>query len=262
LRDFKSMTRLLNVYFFQNIILGLLFVYRIKNLTKFTIADNALYKKLEEENCSLIRWGDGETGLLFGRSTSEQRYTKELAQQLKSILSGYRPKEKLYLAIPVRSITSHKLGLLLKSNFALTSILFTRFMTGKVEFGDAFLYRTNAGIRNFPPPVERIDALIRLGNFDGHLIVVSPDVNHLDIFKVSKSSGHISIPRKNSFDFADIVEEKIKTFRASNPDLRIRVIISAGPLSKILVHRLYIAGIQAIDVGVGLDQTYLTSEHN
>lgn len=194
-------------------------------------------------NDVLIRWGDGESSLAVGRSTSFQPASPPLARELRRLLRTRDPR--ITLCLP---------GFLLSgSPFAgrddrfrriwLLTTLLMRIWARRGVYGDSFLFRNEANMNG-------LDPLVRLLRRARRVIVVSPDSFHADTVR-SMCPGaqvqHLSVLPRNAYAERDVVKRGILAL--GKPDV---LLLSAGPTGKCLAPELltyWDADTKIVDTG-------------
>lgn len=210
---------------------------------------------------NLIRWGDGETNLLFFGKNPHQSSSLSLCFNLWILLiSGLIASEKdrnFIFAIP-RVAFSDKTFLLRSGLYRYWWL--TRFVLGAISllnarhnsFFDSHLFYA----RPLPDPNGLVGRTIRLGEL----------IDKKDVVKfVGDFPSHdrytrlglplccfVALPSTNSYSNL----ENLKTYISGedpdcqNPGVQHRVLVAAGPAGKIAIYQLALAGkIGLIDVG-------------
>ncbi len=204
---------------------------------------------------SLIRWGDGETSILLGRSLAFQSNSLSLMQYYRMIVKSYGVDSRYMLALPTKYLrmTGHKLQETGKrhqwhpTRYACN--LF--FPKGKVKYADAFIFREETSLAN--SEIEKlwvnskhvilmhnnykyfIDFAAKYPGIDCHFIPVLP----------CGAYGRAGEYMQNAFKSA-------KAFGLAET----RVLVSAGPAGKPIVFWLSQRGLISYDMGHYFDYKF------
>lgn len=232
-------------------------VYRIKiNPTKeYNILDrlNVLNGKqtidyLVDSGKSLVRWGSGETDHYLGGQNPTQEFDFELSKELSNILHDYNSQSPYLLAIPSIYIQkSHddffKQKKIIINQWNKSRHIFGETCNAKLIYGDAFVFRHERGID------YRIVSKLWENK---HVILIAPESTYLSAlveFTNPASSQFIKIPNKNSYSFKRSIYKNIDIALSNLYFENVRILASAGPLSRILCYEYSKKGIVSYDMG-------------
>lgn len=207
---------------------------------------------------SFIRIGDGEIGLLHGRDIVYQRADPSLVNKLIQIIENYKQDSKYILSIPIFvNMTNEELG---KTKGKLSCWLplkiefFRRFNKNMRYFDAHTFYRKNFFEENIYEYLK-----------DKKLIINTSEKNIIDqkenIENRFKVIDWIVAKSPNPFDLYAETAEKINNILEREIESGIKkedmvLILSSGPMSKVLAYDFAEKGIQSIDIGKGFEQLY------
>lgn len=203
---------------------------------------------LADSGKSLVRWGSGETDHFLGGQNPTQDFDFDLSKELSNILHDYNSKSPYLLAIPSIYIQkSHDDFFKQKKNIIgqwnKSRHVFGKTCDTKLKYGDAFVFRHERGIdyRIVSKLWESKD-----------VVLVAPEDTYLSAlveYTNPKSSQFVKIPNKNSYSFKRSIYKNIN-MALSNVDCEnVRILASAGPLSRILCYDYSKKGITSYDMG-------------
>ncbi|MEX0387430.1 GT-D fold domain-containing glycosyltransferase [Spiribacter onubensis] len=212
------------------------------------IKDEELINRISRKKESFIRWGDGETALIFQQSLPFQEYNPNLADCLIQLLDHrYRKANKVLLGVPEMAVKKNMykaLPLRKKRLWFDTRILLNGLFNGVQALGDAFLFRPESAIDK-----EKIGRLWSNKN----LVLVSSDFQHFFYFEKLysfKSLIHVKVPPANAYFVVEETEKEIfRLIATAKNSADTMVLIAAGPGGKALGCRLVSRGVQVIDIG-------------
>ena len=214
-------------------------------------SDENTLNELIKHNKSIARYGDGEYIIIFGRSISFQRHTKELADRLLEILNShernllvgiyypYKMKElQLYKNFERRYwgryANRHKFNMfkIIKQDKKFYSAGITKFY---LKFKDKSIPRKL--LSKFRQLWEGRDIILVEGE-------ISRQGVGNDLFNNTKSIKRIICPERNSFDVYNKILNSVLKLDKKN-----LILISLGPTATVLAYDLSKKGYQAIDIG-------------
>lgn len=204
---------------------------------------------------SLIRWGDGETAIIFGGDIHFQKANHRLRIELLKILLQYSKESHYFLAIPAtaflpakRIIRSRQWSYWYLSRILFFAVRIFRPIWKNLEFLDSHTFRTHEGVHKDWVP---IDPSHLLSGYE-HIVVVC---NSRDLKKITgklkaKHYSHIYVPSLNAFDKVDEIWRVLfeRTTELEKQKVNFAVVLSAGPLAKILAFNLA-PSVVAYDLG-------------
>ena len=225
---------------------------------------NAKFYKNEEfieqlkRGKSLIRIGDGEIGLLHGIDISYQKHSKELENGLRDSISEYNDTSPYILAIPVFvNDTNDQLRLIeRKLNCWLPlKIEFNRIFNKKTKYADAHFFYYKNNFEKFLEPYLLNKKLI--------INTTKENITAQKEFIEKKFTVLGWVEAKSPDPFAILIQTKkeidliLEKYEESDGDKKdIVLILSAGPMSKVLAHTYSKEGVQALDIGKGFEHIY------
>lgn len=207
-------------------------------------------RRIINEQCSISRFGDYEFALLGGENVGYQRYDKVLVDKMFSVLNDTHTD--FLVGIPdTFSGFSH----LNKDGREWWGIYMWRNRSKLYRILDRTKYYYNTNIsrpymiyKNKKRAAYIFELLKKVWN-DRNIILVEGEQSRLgvgnDLLSNARSIRRILCPGDNAFDKYQQIQDAInKTYQAG--DL---VLIALGPTATVLAYDLYLAGIQAIDIG-------------
>ena len=194
------------------------------------------FEELIKSKVIIIRWNDGETALLYGRSIYFQRTSIRLIYELFKILLKYRTNNKnFFLALP-------------NEEFGIPSAVQSRFISffKKDKICDSTAFRFNRlKYQKF--------LVTHSNNFDSTLFVSSQ--YDKPFFEQLNSCIHLPTPSANAFYYVDYLLNIISSYLAINqnfnPNSKVLILFALGPTSKVLIYKLSqkFSGSQFLDLG-------------
>ena len=196
----------------------------------------------------LIRWGDGESSLAVGKSTSFQTASPALAKELRRLCRT--PDPRINLCFP---------GVLLKNSpftgsddrfrqIWILSALIMRIWARGGPYADSLMFRRESGMLGF----ESLSAVISQAK---RVLLVSSDPRDAECLRTFQGDGHFQqllVPSRNAYCRRDEIKNSILAL--GKPDV---LLLSAGPTGKCLAPELIDAwreGVKIIDTGHLFDQ--------
>lgn len=209
-----------------------------------------------EKGKSLLRYGDGEIYMMnFGPIPQYEPYNKKLRNYLFKIIKDYKPTSPYIVGIPVFVNTpNYELKAAGKINVWLPLKIFYHFLfPHSVKYFDAHLFYRDGGF-------DRSLNLI----FKKYKIVIVTCLNNINLMKESNIENKINVtfietPERESFKLVPELLQKIKS-HVGNDKEKYRIVIAAGPASKVLVYELSKTGVISYDIGRGIETVYRKNE--
>lgn len=203
-----------------------------------------------KNKCSIARFGDGELGLMYGRSINFQDYTKELGEKLKNI----KTNDKCLVCVPNLFRGALDKDIFTKEDYYFwkkSGLIYGglwRKSFGKMEpLGDALISRFYMRLKDKSGVGSYVEKLKELWQ-DRDIVFVEGKNSRLgvgnDLFDNAKSVKRILAPEKNAYKKYDEIVDSIKR-NANKSDL---IILALGPTASILAFELS-AEYQALDMG-------------
>ena len=227
------------------------FYLRYKRLTpQFPTVLNSVetLKVLIEEKKSLSRFGDGEFGLISGRTIGFQNVNKQLSRELKRILTV--PNEKCWIAIP--NVFSFFWHFRFDANcFWLYSVLknwknWKSYFDGRI-YADSLCSRFYVDVKNYNQSLEVFNLWKALWS-GRDIVIVEGAKTKLgvgnDLLDNVRSIRRIICPEKDAFNIYYDIFTEVK--KENNEAL---ILIALGPTASVLAYDLSLKGFQAIDCG-------------
>lgn len=232
---------------FKIIIYNIIYFAGIKKHVYLNSNDTIDY--LLQSNKSLIRWGDGESAIFFGRSIKFQCANKDISSDLKRIIQSYSEnKSDFLLAGPNLYLQASLLDLIKIKK--LTTWLHTRYIFGRiiskgVILGDAFIFRPLSLLKN--------DDIERLWS-DSNVVLIHSRIEVYNDFKNKYAHlkvGFVAIDDLNAYDSVTLILQKVENvcFENGFNKNNTKILISAGPTAKVLVYKLTEIGYISYDIG-------------
>lgn len=211
-------------------------VIRSKEETLNCIIDN---------RCSISRLGDGELGLILGKGIGFQRYDKELANRMKTVL---RSNESDQMLVGLSEwIFYSDFGLYPEYRVHTLRKILNLFPPGKTYYSadiSRFYKTATYGL----DASSQIKLLRKI--WDGrNVTVIEGEKSRMgvgnDLFDNAKRINRILCPAVNAFSFyQEIYQTALK--KIPQDDL---VLIALGPTATVLAYDLFLVGYQAVDIG-------------
>jgi len=223
-------------------------VVRKKSSLKLLTAllnDRETLELLSGSELSFIRWGDGETAILFKNDIPSQSYVYGLQCELINfvILPAFRgefllgiPWIVLYPKHPRYDINR------VRANWVDTYWFLRLILRPELLYGDAFIFRPGSELTSHELSI--------LWN-GKHVILLSSDYRHVAYLESTStpiSIDHVLCSSANSYKEADALLKRIRHI-AKVGAKSTRILISAGVAGKIIGARLIHDGFIVYDVG-------------
>lgn len=222
-----------------------------RNFTKKPIIRDVecILENIINEKCSLSRFGDGELNLIQGIDIDFQKYDKELADRLKSILKSNN--SNILIAIPdvfgslnkyIRNSQEYWTSLLVRKRFK-----WYKCLDKEKTYYNAFISRPYMIYKDKSKCKQKFDLIKNIWK-EKDVIIVEGGKSRLgvgnDLFNNCKSIKRILCPTENSYSKYTEIFKCVKENVTSE-----LVLIALGPTASILAYDLSEQGIQAIDIG-------------
>jgi len=223
-----------------------------------TIASNKdAVKKITQERCSMIRFGDGEFEVLSGRNRAPfQITTQELSHRLKEAIL-YDDKELLIAIADIYgSLSAYTEQIADGMRSYLTPKVrqeHLRFLQKNKIYYNALLFKTYMPYRDKEKTSSRIQLIKEIWN-KKNIIIVEGDKTRSgignDLFDNANSIKRILAPTKNAYDKYEEIITNIKKIEKDK-----LILMALGPAGKVMALDLFKAGYQVVDIGQ-LDMDY------
>lgn len=221
-------------------------------LSNVLFYDHADIPKLLQQGKTIIRFGDGEVYLLNYGSIHYQTYDPAIRETYLQIIAEYSASAPYVLSInegPMRSTNSRLRRLGLLQCWLPMKVVYERWFDKQTPYLDASLFYDPDTIPRYLVPFLT----------DKHVIVATREDT---IKSISTNEQHplqtatfIKTPDFNSFAQYDTIMKSINEAVKNNSKPPV-VLLAVGPASKVMAFSLATAGIQTIDVGIGLEIAY------
>ncbi len=201
---------------------------------------------------SFIRFGDGEIYLLNGGTMGYEASTPKIRSMYQEIIRSYTVEAPYVLGInegPMQTTNAElrKLGLL--HCWLPLKAYYQAFFPKSVPYLDSSIFYFNEMVPNYVAPYlkgKTVVIVTRQKTIDA--IKHNPAIPFTDMVFVPTPDTHTS----KVYDEV-LGEIKQKFSEASKP---VVALVACGPVSKMLVYELALAGFQAIDIGIGIELMY------
>lgn len=211
--------------------------------------DETLNEILENKK-SIIRIGDGELDLIYGKGIGYQRFNPELAKILKdSILSNHNPRILTCLPDIFTNLDRYNemrgyyaLGVLPRF-----SDFFKEIEKIKYSYGSTFMSRMYMCFKDKSKSQHYFHKLRKIWQ-DKDILIVEGEYTRSgvgnDLFENTRSIQRIICPAKDAYDEVDEIEEAIRN-NAQNK----LILLMLGPTAKVIVNDLQDLDNQILDIG-------------
>jgi hypothetical protein len=191
----------------------------------------------------LLRWGDGESSLAIGRSTSFQQASPELARELRSLLRKRGSGTTLcFPGFLLRRVPFSGSDDRFRRIWLLTAILM-RIWARHGHYGDAFMFRREGHMGG-------LNALSNLIADAQRIALLSADPADTETLRSMQTKAvvqHVRVPGQDAYSARDQILRSL--LQIERPDI---LLLSAGPTGKCLAPELFRTwgkGIKIIDTG-------------
>lgn len=200
---------------------------------------------------SFIRWGDGETANLRGKSSWHQLGDSQLSQELDLCLDYILDVDNLVLGLPLIAIKDSmtnrsswpfwKIKVLLATRVLLNTEKFRGIPKNKISDAEIW-YRKYEEIPNI---------LESLGIENRPVLLISGDPSHHDAIKAICNADFLPINPINAFEQYREIQTSAMEWCKGHSSERPIVLLAAGSVGKLLVMHIH-PSAQVIDIGSGL----------
>lgn len=208
-------------------------------------------KYIEDNKCSLSRFGDGEMKLICGKSIFFQPYSDELSKKLKAVLNSNEKYNNYKIGIPdvFNSLKKyeHKHAKYWNENLYLYRKDWYNNLKHDEIYINAFISRCYMIFKDKRNSEKYFNLIKRIWN-NKNIVIIEGEESRLgignDLFNNVNSIKRILVPKNNAFSVYDrIFKEAIKI---NKNDL---ILLALGPTATVLAYDLSKLGYQAIDIG-------------
>lgn len=224
-----------------------------KGKYKFPIlhSDEEAVRRIVEEKCSLIRFGDGEFELMAGKERAPfQKYEKTLAVRLREAIQCSRDNVLIALANNYGSIDSYiesdKDGIREYMSEEVRAFHASLLDFSRVYY-DAYLFKCYFASKD-RNDAQRRYALVKRIWQDRDIVLIEGSETRTgqgnDLLDNAKSIQRILCPTKNAYErYRNILEEAEKISEGK------LLLCALGPAGKVLAYDLVQHGHQVVDIG-------------
>ena len=204
---------------------------------------------LIENQCSVVRLGDGEMDIICGRGIPFQKYDENLAKELEHII-GLSSDENMMICIPdvfeglnryTDSAADFWCYNLKENKSCYESLCKAKW------YGNALASRPYMMWKDKSKAVSAFDKWMQFWK-DKDILLVEGDTSRIgignDLFDNAASVSRIICPSKNAYSVID----RIYAMVLDNACGKL-IMVSLGPTAKSLVFRLHESGYKAVDIG-------------
>jgi hypothetical protein len=227
---------------------GLWFLFVGREITK--LEDLQVVAELKNGK-SFIRWGDGETANLRGKSSWHQEGDSQLSCELHRCLDYMLNVDQLVLGLPLvamrDSITNRsswpvwKIKVLLATRVLLNTEKFRNIPRNRISDAEIWYRRYE----------EIPDILKSIVMKNRPVLLISGDPSHHDVIKAICKAEFLPIHSINAFGQYQEIQSSAVEWCTKNSSERPIVLLAAGSVGKLLVMHLHPTA-QVIDIGSGL----------
>lgn len=219
-----------------------------RSINILTVEDTV--KRLNEnELLSICRFGDGEFMLMYGRDIKFQEHSTKLGNELKSIIKLNNPS--LLIGLPDTfeynqnyTATTNEYWYRTMAHYKYKIIKLT---SNDSVYGNALISRPYMNWNDKNGSGNRFKELFRIWE-DKEILIVEGAGTKMgvdnDIFSRTKSVRRIITPSENAYEKIDRIMNSILNNYHGN-----LILVACGPTASIIVYRLSILNIRAIDLG-------------
>ena len=201
-----------------------------------------------KEKLSVVRFGDGEIDLIQGRNLDFQSYSKEIANDLKSI----KMDDNLLICLPKALFYKNtnlkdSAAIFWKKHYLRNGYFWKKHFKNKGVYGDASFTRFYIDYKNFDNN-EYIDKLKMIWDHKNIIIIEGSKTKfgiNNDLLSNCQSIKRIICPSSNAYE----KKQEIENFVIKNCDKDDLLLIALGPTATVLSYELSRQGYQAIDIG-------------
>ena len=218
------------------------------------LGQKASVAKIIKDKCSVVRYGDGEFNLMFGRAIGFQEYTPEIAARLTEVLQSN--DSNILVGIPDRFGSLADIDAQSRAYWrtfmAKNRSQIYNYLNFEQTYADACFtaHAIEPDNENAPKDEAEIEAYYNEIRkiWDGRDITIirgeGTEVFQHDIYDNAKSVNYIYAPKAHAFrEYNRILAEA-----TAQPKDRLMIVV-LGPTATVLAYDLAKAGYQALDIG-------------
>ena len=205
-------------------------------------------KFVKKNKKSIIRYGDGEFRIMLtSKNIDYQKASAKLSNDLIKIVDSYNNDSNYLLCLPPFLKENIIWYFLKQSKYTLCFSIWRLFFKKKMKkmiYGDAFLFKNG-----------NLNVYESLWKDSKNIILVHNNVKWANALKSRYKCNveFIEVPSENSYDKIDSIYDKIIQ-KLNSSKMEYTILISAGPMAKVLVYRLAKVGIVSYDTGHCFDE--------
>lgn len=218
------------------------------------LSPEATLNYIIDNDCSIIRLGDGEFGLMRGASVYfnnwHQKYDKRLSKKLLEVASSHDPR--VLLCIPGDHLTKTKEEDPEEFKYWINSkILLHKLVRGGKVYGSSFAFypkiNTDINYRKLQEYLSR-----------KNVIIITSGLERFGNIQLGNSTHLIEAPKSNSWSSMPRIHSQLEALIKDNglEKNETLVMVSMGPAAKVLVYELTKEGFTAWDAGQFFDLAY------
>lgn len=209
-------------------------------------------------NKSYIRFGDGEVALMKMIDIHFQKADKQLALELKKIITEYSDSSVYIVAVPTLYINQSNTALKKIHLFRCWlpfKIAFRQYFPKSMQYADAHMFYKKNSFEKVIAPIIKSKYIVICTNKES---ITSQKQN---VEKYLPVEAWIESASTNSYDQIDDMYKKVisEIEKAKQKEFSVYdivILLSAGPMAKVLAYRISQIGVQCIDVGHGFETLY------
>jgi len=207
---------------------------------------------LKETNKSIIRLGDGEISLLFGKSIIWQKYDYFLEQDLIKLIKNYDKNSPYLLCLPTDFIqaTNKKLKKTNRLDIWLPfKIMYMSIFPKNNIYGNGLLFRL----------MDYFSINLKFAYEDKNIIFVANEevIEFADLKTSKKFIKIIPKTQRNSYFEKDEIMNQIYNNMIQFEKTDVVILLSCGPLAKVLAYEISNLGYRALDLGFMFEMPYI-----
>lgn len=205
--------------------------------------------RLEKNNLSMIRFGDGELSLISGSDLGFQRFDNDLAEKLTHILKLNEPD--LLICIPgifdrLEKLTRVGFWFEIHHLFRYSRLWRTLTSPDRV-YGEAFITRPYLGYKDKSGASYIYERIKKLWS-GRRVLLIEGEKSRLgvgnDLFSEAASIERILGPAENAFSQINQIAKVVAQYPKD-----VLILISLGPAAKVLAFELFRQGYRVLDIG-------------
>lgn len=205
--------------------------------------------KIINDKCSVSRYGDGEFGLMQGRSLIFQPYTEDIENRLKEIIKSSEPEHIVCIPDIFNDLSrfNEKSKRYWEKYLNLNRGKIYSLIDINKDYYDALVTRLYADYKDKSIVEKRFYTVKQLWN-KRDIVIVEGEKSRLgignDLFREARSIERIICPSTDAFSrYEEILKEVKKQCKSK------LILVALGPTATVLTYDLSKVGYQAIDVG-------------